>query len=153
MVRESPKKSWIIGLRITSTFSLTARACQKMVYLEVSYLLDRRFYALFSFSPYICKMTAFKHSALPSQILLWSLPRSGCHLLEKMVFSKQGNLKYCWHPNEAAVIHFHNLFSGQDIQDEANQNRKGFESKCREAAEAWRTKLQEAQDAVCESPR
>ncbi|CAK1359283.1 unnamed protein product [Cercospora beticola] len=34
----------------------------------------------------------------PTQVLLWSQGRTACHLLERMLFSKQPNAKMLWHP-------------------------------------------------------
>lgn len=93
-------------------------------------------------------MPANKLSGKPSQIVLWSLPRSGCHLLEKVIFSKQKNLKYCWHPHEPSVLPQHMWLSGDDIGIESDTNRKDYASKSAEAGQKWKATLMEAQDAV-----
>ncbi|KAK4497051.1 hypothetical protein PRZ48_011500 [Zasmidium cellare] len=92
-------------------------------------------------------MIATKEATKPSQIVFWSLPRSGCHMLEKVVFSKQENLKWLWHPHEPPIYPLFKWLSGDDVENEAEPNRKEYDAKSVESNKKWVAALKEAQDA------
>ncbi|KAF2170688.1 hypothetical protein M409DRAFT_19503 [Zasmidium cellare ATCC 36951] len=92
-------------------------------------------------------MATTNASTKPSQIVFWSLPRSGCHMLEKVVFSKQENLKWLWHPHEPPIYPQFRWLSGEDIENESNPDRMEFDTKSAESNEKWQATLKDAQNA------
>lgn len=89
-----------------------------------------------------------KAMAKPSQILLFSLPRSGCHLLEKMVFSKQENWKWCWHPYSNNAPQLYQWMQKDDLGLPADEDREKYVEVSKAAGETWRRDLEEAEENV-----
>ena len=84
----------------------------------------------------------------PSQVLLFSYPRTACHLLERML-SMQPRVLYLWHPFAPARPSQTQMFSEESgevaLLDEARVN---YLAKIQEGVEAWQKALSMAEAAV-----
>ena len=84
----------------------------------------------------------------PSQVLLFSYPRTACHLLERML-SMQPKMSYLWHPFAPARPSQTQMFSQEfgevALLDEARVN---YLAKIQEGVEAWQKALSMAEAAV-----
>ena len=84
-----------------------------------------------------------------SQVILWSQGRTACHLLEKMLFSKQPNAKILWHPFLAAREQQVPLLSEESIAAGIpHESRAKHDEQQKIAIEKWQAALDEAQAKV-----
>ena len=85
---------------------------------------------------------------MPSQILLFSQPRSGCHLLERMVFSKQPDVQQLYHPfwpDMFPLVEYLSHDSGTNASDHA---REKYTAEANLAIKTWRETLSKAESDV-----
>lgn len=89
----------------------------------------------------------------PSQVLLLTQGRTGCHVLERML-SKQPKTRYLSHPTAWTIPQQNVAFSDQAIQDDIPEDiRKPYLDSVKQAVGGWEKELREAQASVTHSIR
>ncbi|GIZ38053.1 hypothetical protein CKM354_000147900 [Cercospora kikuchii] len=82
----------------------------------------------------------------PTQVLLWSQGRTACHLLERMLFSKQPNSKMLWHPFLQGRRTQVPLFTEDSIAKGIPEETRGeYYQAIEDGIKAWEVALAEAE--------
>lgn len=85
----------------------------------------------------------------PTQVLLWSQGRTACHLLERMLFSKQPNSKMLWHPFLQGRRTQVPLFTEDSIAKGIPEETRGeYYQAIEDGIKAWEVALAEAEKEV-----
>ena len=83
------------------------------------------------------------------QIILFSQPRTACHLLERMLISKQVGVKHLHHPARAAVqIQSKWHLSDGWTSGVTDDQRLEYEEANQHGIETWQQALDESRDNV-----
>lgn len=92
---------------------------------------------------------SFFFSMAPTQVILFSNPRTACHLLERILTSQQTDISKLYHPTEPAVGLVNSAsFSTPSQENSGMSTASEYEEEIQKGVGKWEQALEKAKQEV-----